>query len=78
VFPNNGNLFTGTLAGFPAVSPITLATLHPLAPGQHVVIQYWVLSAMHCDGFGDSITDNRIPAGENLAITATVQVSAQR
>jgi hypothetical protein len=33
---------------------------------------------MHCDGFGDSISDNCIPAGENLTEDFQVHVTDRR
>lgn len=71
VFPNNGEFFTGPGNLFPdipenwdVVSPITLGTLKPLPVGEHAVRVFWTLSAMHCDGIGDSIDDNCLPEGE--------------
>jgi hypothetical protein len=75
VFRNDGELFVGTLSGFPVISPITLGALHPLSRGPHVVTQYWVLRAMHCDGFGDVVADNCIPAGKSLAVTGSFTVT---
>ncbi|HEY7033526.1 MAG TPA: hypothetical protein VH482_19475 [Thermomicrobiales bacterium] len=69
-FPNDGNLFTGTLNGEVVVSPITLGTLEPLAVGKHVVDVYWEFSAMHCDGIDVVIgaDGNCLPAGDTLWI----------
>src|SRR5207249_385501 len=64
VFPNKGNLWTGTMFGLPHVNTLTLAALKPLPVGQHRIDMYWVLSAMHCDGFSDVIADSCLLAGE--------------
>ena len=32
--------------------------MSPLKPGTHVVDSYIVMSALHCDGLGDSVADN--------------------
>jgi hypothetical protein len=45
---------------------VTLGTLKPLSVGDHVVESYLSFSAMHCDGFGDVVADNCLPAGETL------------
>lgn len=44
--------------GFFVANPITLGSMSPLKPGTHVVDSYIVMSALHCDGLGDSVADN--------------------
>jgi hypothetical protein len=65
VFRNVSDLFIGTFAGLPRVSPVTLGTLQPLPVGEHTVEVYWEFSAMHCDGLGTMIGGNCLPAGES-------------
>jgi hypothetical protein len=74
-FRNVGDLFIGTFAGLPRVSPITLGTLKPLPVGKHTVVVYWELSAMHCDGKGAVLDKNCIPAGESTRNTVTFEVT---
>jgi hypothetical protein len=63
-FDNTEDLFTGTQDGFVVANSITMATFHPLSVGEHVVDVFWHLSALHCDGFGDVVEENCLPAGE--------------
>ena len=44
--------------GFFVANPITLGSMSPLKPGTHVVESYFVMSALHCDGLGDSVAGN--------------------
>jgi hypothetical protein len=79
VFPNSDKLWTGVLefdVGFflPAVNPLTLGRLHPLSKGQHVIDRYWRFSALHCDGLGDSLADNCLPAGDTFFGRVTFDV----
>lgn len=64
VFENKGNLWTGSLFGFPHVNTLTLASLKPLPVGPHRIDMYWIFSAMHCDGATTSIADGCFQAGE--------------
>jgi hypothetical protein len=65
VFPNDGNLGIGISRGSVLADALTLATLKPLRVGQHRIDVYWVMSAMHCDGFTDFIPFSCLLAGEN-------------
>jgi len=65
-FTNVGDLFAEVVNGIPIANTITLGTLNPLPEGEHTVAVYWTMSALHCDGIADSVTDNCIPAGESL------------
>jgi hypothetical protein len=65
-FPNDGNLFQGEIDEFVVSSPATLGVLQPLSVGKHTVEAYWVLSGLHCDGLGDVVEENCLPAGETL------------
>ena len=49
---------------WPFPMAITLPLMKPLNVGQHTVEVVWVLNAMHCDGLGESATDNCLPAGD--------------
>jgi hypothetical protein len=75
VFPNGGNLFTGTQEGFVVVNTLTLGTLDPLPDGGHVVELYWSFTAMHCDGLGKVLADNCLPAGETLFTKVAFEVT---
>ena len=66
VFPNSDKLFIGLVDGLTLFNPITLSRLHPLAKGQHVIERYWRMSALHCDGIGDSLADNCLPEGDTF------------
>jgi hypothetical protein len=66
VLPKDGNLFQGEIDGFVVSSPATLGVLQPLSVGKHTVETYWVLSGLHCDGLGDVVDENCLPAGETL------------
>jgi hypothetical protein len=66
VFPNSDKLWTGVINGFPSVNTLTLGTLYPLSKGQHVIERYWRMSALHCDGLGDSLADNCLPEGDTF------------
>jgi hypothetical protein len=51
--------------GFPQLPmAVTLPRMKPLSIGQHTRELVWVLSAQHCDGFGTSVDDNCLPAGD--------------
>jgi hypothetical protein len=77
VFKNKRHLWTGVnLDGFPVVNTLTMGTLQPLSVGQHVVKTFWLFSAMHCDGFGDVLLANCIPAGETHYSTIPLEVKA--
>ena len=58
VFTNVEDLNIRTVGPFVVANPITLGSLSPLKPGTHVVDSYIVMSALHCDGLGDSVADN--------------------
>ena len=58
VFTNVEDLNIRSAGGFDIANPITLGSLSPLKPGTHVVEAYFVMSALHCDGLGDSVADN--------------------
>ena len=66
VFPNDDDLGVFSDAAQDVVNPVTLGTLRPLSVGDHVVDSYFVLRAMHCDGFGAVVAENCLPAGEIL------------
>jgi hypothetical protein len=74
VFPNDDDLGVVTDPGQSVVNPATLGTLKPLSVGDHVVDSYFLMRAMHCDGFGDVVADNCLPAGETLFTTAPFTV----
>jgi hypothetical protein len=76
-YANVNDLWIGTFAGTPLVSPITLVALKPLPVGDHEVETYWRFSAMHCDGFGDAIgpQGNCFPAGETRLPTIEFEVT---
>jgi hypothetical protein len=75
VFSNEGNVVTRADGEFVRLSPITLGSLRPLPVGTHVVDDYWVFSALHCDGLGDVMFENCLPAGETLYESETFQVT---
>ena len=52
------------------------ATLEPLSVGRHLVESYWTMRAMHCDGFGRSIESNCLAAGDSLALSVEIEVTA--
>jgi hypothetical protein len=54
---------------------VSLGTLKPLRIGDHVVDSYLLFSAMHCDGFGDVVTDNCLPTGETLFSSVVFEVT---
>jgi hypothetical protein len=58
VFTNVEDLTIRPGGPFIVADPITLGSLSPLNPGTHVVDAYIVMSALHCDGLGDSVADN--------------------
>jgi hypothetical protein len=62
--------------GLPLVNTLTMGTLQPLSVGPHVVTTYWVFNAVHCDGFGDVMFENCIPAGETQVLTIPFEVKA--
>jgi hypothetical protein len=79
VFPTSDKLWTGVLEFdvglfLPAVNPITLSRLYPLSKGQHVIERYWRMSALHCDGLGDSLADNCLPEGDTFFGSVTFDV----
>jgi hypothetical protein len=76
-FADVDDLWTGTFAGTPLVSPITLAVLKPLPVGDHEVETYWRFSATHCDGFGNATgpQGNCFPAGETQLPTIQFRVT---
>jgi hypothetical protein len=75
-FPNDDGLgIVQDEGGFDAANPVTLGALKPLSVGHHVVDSYLLLSAMHCDGLGDVVEENCLPAGETLFSTVTFTVT---
>lgn len=73
-FTDTEKLWTGKLAGLPAINVVTLGALHPLSTGQHVYRQYWKFSAMHCDGLAANAQENCLPAGETAMYGAKFEV----
>jgi hypothetical protein len=65
-FPKSASLFMVQQDDLDVTSPITLGVLQPLSVGDHAVDVHWQLSAMHCDGFGDTIGENCLAAGDYL------------
>lgn len=74
VFPNSEKLFMAAVGSATLFNPITLGTLHPLSAGQHVIDRYWRMSALHCDGIGDSLEENCLPAGDTFFGSVTFDV----
>ena len=66
VISNNDDLGIVDGGAIVAVNPVSLGVLKPLSVGDHVVDSYLLFTAMHCDGFGDILEENCIPAGETL------------
>jgi len=77
VFGNDDDLgiFNDRELGTVVANTVSLGTLKPLSVGDHVVDSYLLLSAMHCDGFGDVVTDNCLPAGETLFSSVEFEVT---
>jgi hypothetical protein len=75
VFPNDDSLGIVNIPGTDIVNPITLGSLKPLSVGDHVVDSYLVFGAMHCDGFGDVVDENCLPAGETLYQSVAFKVT---
>ena len=70
-----GSLAHRTIDGFPGVNSATMVALHPLPPGEHVVVTVWIFDAMHCDGFVANVLENCFPAGETVYHVSTFTVS---
>ena len=75
VYPTGDKLWIGTVAGFPTVWPGTLSKLPPLSIGEHVVVAYWVFSAMHRDGLGTVIDENCLRPGEVEYVAVSFEVA---
>ena len=76
VYPTGPLLWTGIIEGFPAASPAPLSSVRPLRIGNHTVDTYWVMSAMHCDGFDTVIGQNCLGPGEVPYISAQFEVTS--
>jgi hypothetical protein len=66
MFPSDDDLGLFSDPVQDVVNTVTLGTLKPLSVGDHVVDTYFVMRALHCDGFGDVIDENCLPAGDVL------------
>jgi hypothetical protein len=75
VFPSDDSLGVISAPPFDVVNPVTLGSLKPSSIGDHVVDSYFVLSGMHCDGLGDIVEENCLPAGETLYQTVEFTVT---
>jgi hypothetical protein len=75
VFDDLDQLAVVDIDGLPSVNTVTMAALHPLSAGEHVVQTFWMFDAMHCDGIGAVVAENCFPAGETLFHQVTIAVS---
>jgi hypothetical protein len=75
VFPNDESLGIVSDVDADVANTVTLGALKPLSVGGHVVDSYFVLRAMHCDGFGDDVAMNCLPAEETLFSTVSFTVT---
>jgi hypothetical protein len=75
VYPTGPRLWTGIIEDFPAVSPAPLSRVRPLSVGEHTVETYWVMSAMHCDGFAAVIEENCLGPGEVFYLSVQFEVT---
>jgi hypothetical protein len=78
LFKNKRHLWIGIDSGFPLVNTLTMGTIQPLSVGQHVVETFWLFSAMHCDGFGDVMIENCLPAGQTQYSTIQLDVRSAK
>jgi len=75
VYPISNKLWSGAVAGFPAVWPGTLSKLPPMSVGEHFVVVYWVFSAMHCDGLAAVVDENCLGPGEVPYVAVRFEVT---
>ena len=75
MFDNVDQLALLQIDGVPTVNTVTMASLHPLSAGDHVVQTFWVFNAMHCDGIAAVVPENCLAAGETLYHQVTFAVS---
>jgi len=61
------------LVGDNTVNAVTMGVMPALPVGQHTVDAYWVMSALHCDGFPKP-KGGCLPAGESLGFSAAFEV----
>ena len=73
-FDNLDQMAVQVIDGLPSVNTVTMAALHPLSRGEHVIQTFWMFDAMHCDGIGAVVAENCFPAGETLHSQVTVAV----
>lgn len=75
VYPTGPRLWTGIIEDFPAVSPAPLSSVRPLSVGGHTVDTYWVMGALHCDGFAAVVGENCLGPGEVFYLSVQFEVT---
>ena len=63
------------LVGDNTVNAVTMGVMPALPVGQHTVDAYWVMRALHCDGFPKP-KGGCLPAGESLGFSTDFEVVA--
>ena len=64
------------LVGDNTVNAVTMGVMPALPVGEHTVDAYWVMSALHCDGFPKP-HGGCLPAGESLGFSTAFEVVPQ-